>query len=325
MFTIFTQMTERWLLPTLPDSIPASTLARADELERSSAFLAGLVAPETAACLSEHIKITNAHYSSGVDGEPSEPEVLNRAFILEHHQSAFGEIPELRRRIVAVLCQHYQLLHRPTHRDGIQAFARAITFEHFALLGLQPHLWSLSRGLVRRLNEYQSATGMNDLMKTDGLEGAQKRIGGGQLAFIDFMLDVCNEEADYMTNALSRHQLRESVTHAYRVNWRLSEAGVSPKTMPALLALLIQGSLPRIEFVTFTGLPPEAASEQLNRLLILGIHADYHHNGGSQPGIGNELTQPFYLADFGLRPHRRLRLRGIGSSHYEGMHSALPM
>jgi NDP-sugar pyrophosphorylase family protein len=41
--------------------------------------------------------------------------------------------------------------------------------------------------------------------------------------------------------------------------------------MPALLALLIQGSLPRIEFVTFTGLPREAASDQLNRLLNLGI------------------------------------------------------
>ena len=72
---------------------------------------AGMVAPETAACLSELIKITNAHYSSQFDGEPSEPEALVRASIFEHHQRAFGEIPELRRRIVAVLCQHYKLLH----------------------------------------------------------------------------------------------------------------------------------------------------------------------------------------------------------------------
>jgi len=41
--------------------------------------------------------------------------------------------------------------------------------------------------------------------------------------------------------------------------------------MPALLALLIQGSLPRTELVTFTGLPREAASDQLNRLLNPGI------------------------------------------------------
>jgi hypothetical protein len=271
LITDTTQMTEHWLQPTLPDSIPTSTLATADALVRKTAFLAGLVAPETASCLSELFEVTNAHYSSVIDGNPSEPEVLERAFILEQHQSAFGDISEHRRRIVAVLCQHYQLLHRRTLRNGIGAFVRALTFEHFTLLGLHPHLWSLSRGLGRRLDEYQSATAMDEPMGKDELEGGQKRTGGGQLAFIDFMLDVCHEEVDYMTSALNRHQLRESVTHAYNTNSRLTEAGVSPETMPALLGLLIQGALPRAEFVSFTGLPPEIASDQLSRLINLGV------------------------------------------------------
>lgn len=264
-------MIEHWLHPIIPTSIPTSTLARADELVRKTAFLAGMVAPETAACLSELLKATNAHYSSVIDGNPSEPESLEREFVLEHHQRALGDIPELRRRIVTVLCQHHQVLHGRTHRAGLGAFARALTFEHFALLGLHPHLWSLSRGLSRRLDEYQPATAMNEPMGKDGLEGAQKRTDGEQLAFIDFMLDVCNEEVDYMTTALSRHQLRESVTHAYRKNSRLKEAGISPGTVPAFLALLIQGTLTRSEFEIFTGLPPEAASDQLSRLINLGV------------------------------------------------------
>jgi len=41
--------------------------------------------------------------------------------------------------------------------------------------------------------------------------------------------------------------------------------------MPALLALLIQGALPRSEFETFTGLPPEAADDQIIGLIKLGI------------------------------------------------------
>lgn len=264
-------MTEHWLHPIIPSSIPTSTLARADELVRKTAFLAGLIAPETAACLSERLKVSNAHYSSVIDGNGFEPVILEREYVLKHHQSAFGDTPELRRRIVAVLCLHYQHFQRRTSRNGIGAFARALTLKHFALIGLQPHLWSLSRGLGRRLEEYQSATGMNDPMQTDGLEGAQKLTGGGQPAFIDFMLDVCHEEVDYMTTSLSRHQLRKSVTHAYRTNSRLTEAGVSPDTMPALLALLIQGALPRRDFVTFTGLTPEAADDQINRLMNLGF------------------------------------------------------
>jgi hypothetical protein len=220
--------------------------------------------------LSELLKVTSIHYSSVLDGCSSEPAALERTLILDHHQNAFVRISEHRRRIVAVLSQHYQLLHRRTPSNG-GAFARALTFEYFALLELHPHLWSLSRGLGRRLGEYQSAAAMNEPMGKDGLEGGQKRTSGGQLAFIDFMLDVCHEEVDYMTTALSRRGLRESVTHAYRKNSRLKEAGISPGTMPAFLALLIQGTLTRSEFEIFTGLPPEAASDQLSRLINLGV------------------------------------------------------
>lgn len=301
LITDTTQMTEHWLQPTLPDAIPTSTLARADELVRKTAFLAGMVAPETASCLSDLLEVTNAHYSSVIDGAPSAPQALERAFILEHHQNAFGDIPEHRRRIVAVLCQHYQLLHRRTPRNGIGAFARALTFVHFTQLGLQPHLWSLSRGLGRRLDEYQSATAVNESMGKDGLEGAQKRTDGRQLTFIDFMLDVCHDEVNYMTTALSCHQLRESVTHAYRTNSRLTEAGVSPDTMPALLALLNQGSLPRAEFVTFTGLPCAAANDQLNRLLKLGIvvtpPSNFHRLEVGLPAwFAQDLLPDFHLA-----------------------------
>jgi len=294
-------MTEHWLHTIIPTSIPTSTLARADELVRKTAFLAGLVAPETAACLSEHLKITNAHYSSVIDGRPTEPEVLNRAFILEHHQSAFGDIPELRRRIVAVLCQHFQILYRPTHRDGIRAFARALTFEHFALLGLQPHLWSLSRGLNRRLDEYQSGTAVDESIGKDGFEGGQKRIGGGQLAFIDFMLDVCLEEVDYVTAALNRRELRESVSRAYKKNPLLKESGIRPETMPALLALLIQGALPRSEFTTFIGLQSEAASDQLSKLISIGIVVSPPSNlqrleVGLTAWFAQDLLPDFHLA-----------------------------
>ncbi|MGJ7515148.1 hypothetical protein ACSFE6_12530 [Pseudomonas baetica] len=251
--------------------------------------------------MSELLKVSNAHYSNVIDGIPSEPEMLERDFVLEHHQSAFGDIPEHRRRIVAVLCLHYHLLHRRTPRYGIGAFARALTFEHFALLGLHPHLWSLSRGLSPRLDEYQSATCMSDPMQIGGLERAQQLIGGGQFAFIDFVLDACHEEVDYVTTALNRRKLRESVTLAYKTNSRLKVSGIRPETMPALLALLIQGALPRSEFVTFTGLPSDAANDQLKLLIHLGIVVSPPSNP-QRLGVGlpawfaQELLPDFHLA-----------------------------
>jgi len=112
---------------------------------------------------------------------------------------------------------------------------------------------------------------MNDPTQTDGVEGAQQLTDREQLAFIDFMLNVCHEEVDYVTTALNRRMLRESVTRAYKTNSRLRGSGIRPETMPGLLALLIQGALPRSEFVTFTGLPSEAASDQLSKLISIGV------------------------------------------------------
>ncbi|EJN22646.1 hypothetical protein PMI36_03127 [Pseudomonas sp. GM79] len=74
-----------------------------------------------------------------------------------------------------------------------------------------------------------------------------------------------------MTSALSRPRLRESVIYAFSTTPRLTEAGLKFETAPAFLALLIQGALPRSEFVIFTGLQSEDASDQLNRLINLGV------------------------------------------------------
>ena len=85
------------------------------------------------------------------------------------------------------------------------------------------------------------------------------------------MLDVCHEEVDYMTATLNRRKLRESVTNAFNINSRLTEAGIRAEIAPAFLALLIQGALPRSEFKTFTGLQPEVASNQVDRLINIGL------------------------------------------------------
>ena len=255
-------------IPALPDSIPQSILASADSLVTKTAFLAGMVAPETAASLSRLLIDTDARFLRVIDGYHTEPEALKNALNSANQQSMLEKVPELRRRIVAALAHHYRLLQNPA---GNGVVARRNAHQHLAQLLLHPHLWSLSRGLARRQEEYHVALYTTDSTQDVQLAAGAQRSDKALLGFIEFMLDVCHEEVDYMTTALSRHQLRESVTHAYRTNSRLAETGVSPDTMPALLALLIQGSLPRIEFLTFTGLPREAASDQLNRLLNHGI------------------------------------------------------
>ncbi|WP_447903414.1 hypothetical protein [Pseudomonas serbica] len=257
--------------PALPDSIPQPILASADSLVTKTAFLAGLIAPETAACLSRQLKVSDAEYSRIIDGHNTVPEVLEDATNLASRQSSLGEITELRRRLITALAQHYHLIQNQPLSDGNGAMARLVVHMHFAQIGLHPHLWSLPRGVARRREEYHAALGL-----TGGTQGRQpsggfQRTGTALLSFIAFMLDVCHEEVDYMTAALNRRKLRESITNAFNTNSRLTEAGIRGEIAPAFLALLIQGALPRSEFNTFTGLQSEAASNQVGRLINIDL------------------------------------------------------
>jgi Fic family protein len=173
--------------------------------------------------------------------------------------------------------------------------ARLVVHMHFAQIGLHPHLWSLPRGIARRREEYYAALGITGGTQDTQLSGGFQRTDKASLTFIELMLDVCHEEVDYMTAALNRRKLRESVTRAYRANSLLSEAGVRPETMPALLALLIQGALPRTDFETFTGLPSEIASDQLSRLINLGVVVSPPSNRhGLEIGLPVWFTQEIF-------------------------------
>jgi hypothetical protein len=240
-------------------------------LVTKTAFLAGLLAPETAACLSRQLKVSDAVYSRIIDGHNTDLEVLEDANNLASTQSTLGEITELRRRLIAALAHHYHLVQTQPLSDGNRAMARLIVHIHFAQIGLHPQLWSLSRGIARRQEEYHAALGITGGTQERQLAGGFQRTDKASLAFIAFMLDLCHEEVDYMTAALNRRKLRVSVTNAFNTNSRLTEAGIRAEIAPAFLALLIQGALPRSEFNTFTGLQPEAASNQVGRLINIGL------------------------------------------------------
>lgn len=86
-------------------------------------------------------------------------------------------------------------------------------------------------------------------------------------AFIEFMLDACHDKVDYMTTAPDN----ERVIRAFHYNEKILQTGVKPECATPVIAFLLQGSLPRNEFKTFTGLRPRTASAKLGKLVGRGI------------------------------------------------------
>jgi Fic family protein len=191
--------------------------------------------------------------------------------MLDHLQWGFGNIQDPRRRIIAVLANHHRLAFVHPFLDGNGRVLRMITHLQMVQLGLQPHLWSLSRGLAHRRQDYYSALSKADRPREGDFDGRGQLSQKHYFGFIEFMLDVCHDQVDYMTAAFNHEKLRERVIRAYKTNERLWDAGVRPESAPAVIALLLQGSLPRAEFKVFTGLPHRGAIDELTSLIKLGV------------------------------------------------------
>lgn len=356
-----------WLDPVLPESLPDSILEKADSLPAKAAFLAGRLAPETAARLARLLRITNTYYSNLIEGQYTEPAAMQQAqnapkrerkllkdlavkhmevqvvferalslypvefrdtfspallskvhqrlfsgvdeeslrlsdsrllipgvfrggpddevivgnhvapaasavaSMLAHLQNGFGSNRDPRRRLIAALAYHHRLAWTHPFLDGNGRVTRMITHLQLTRLGLQPELWSLSRGLARRHEDYYRVLACADRAREGDLDGRGQMSQKHYFGFIEFMLDVCHDQIDYMTAALGRDTLRERVIRAFRTNETLLKAGIREQSGPAVLALICQGTLARNEFKTFTGLTPRAATDELGRLISAGI------------------------------------------------------
>lgn len=356
-----------WLDPVLPELLPQSIIDKADALPVKVGFLAGRLAPETAARLSNLLLITNAYYSNLIEGQYCEPASMQKAqstarkerqllrdltvqhmdtqrlferamrwrrpeframfspqlicsvherlfsgtgetsrrmsdgrflvpgqlrsgpddevvvrnhvapaaaaarSMLEHLQTFFGSSLDPRRRLIAALANHHRLAWVHPFLDGNGRVARMMTHLQLAQLGLQPYLWSLSRGLARRHDDYYRVLSMADRPREGDYDGRGQMSQKYYFAFIEFMLDVCLDQVDYMTEALNREKLRERVIRSFKTNERLLAIGARAESAPVVLALLTQGFLPRSEFKAFTGLSSRASIDELSRLVGAGI------------------------------------------------------
>lgn len=387
--TLITSKT--WLDPVLPEQLPSSIIEKADSLPAKVAFLAGRVAPETAARLGKLLLITNTYYSNLIEGQYTEPAAIQKAqnapkrerqllkdlavkhmevqrvferalrlkapefhamfspelisavhfrlfdgtdensrrlsdgrvlvpgklrsqpadevvagnhaapaaaavqAMLEHLQRFYGASQDPRRRLIATLANHHRLAWVHPFLDGNGRVARMITHLQLVQLGLQPHLWSLSRGLARRHEDYYRTLAMADRPREGDYDGRGQMSQKHYFAFIEFMLDVCHDQVNYMTEALNRDKLRERVIRAFKTNEKLLDVGIRQESAPAVLALLLQGSLPRSEFKTFTGLSSRPAIDELSRLIKAGIVVSRTPKSRTvEPGLPSWFAQDIF-------------------------------
>lgn len=215
--------------------------------------------------------------------------------MLRHLRYGFGRIHDPRRRLIGALAYHHRLAFVHPFLDGNGRTTRLMTHLHLVALGLRPTLWSLSRGLARQHQDYYRMLALADRPREGDLDGRGKLSRKHYFAFIEFMLDVCHDQIDYMTQAVDPAALRERVVRAFRYNAQLRAAGAREESAAAMHALLVQGEMPRSDFKTFTGLTPRPAIDELSRLIRLGVVLSPTPKSRSvQPGLPTWFAQEIF-------------------------------
>jgi Fic family protein len=191
--------------------------------------------------------------------------------MLELLQQQLGSYSDPRTRLIAALAYHHRLAWVHPFMDGNGRLVRLITHLQLVYLDLQPSLWSLSRGLARRQTEYYTMMANAARPREGDLDGRGQLSFKHYLGFIRFMLDVCIDQIDYMTEAVDPANMRVRVERLFKNHERIIAGKVRPGSAPAVHALLSMGKMPRATFKTFLGLSERLAIEELKRLIELGI------------------------------------------------------
>jgi Fic family protein len=193
---------------------------------------------------------------------PAPPDVP--AF-LSRYDAVYGTHVRPEQRMIALACAHHRLAWVHPFEDGNGRAGRLVT--HAALFPTTGGLWSLSRGLARRRDEYYERLAGADAPRRGDLDGRGNLSLGGLVKWCRFFLDVCLDQVRFMTSLLDLDGIKERLRALVLIKGGKLKVEVA---LP-LHHLFTAGPVTRGEFKQLTGLGERTAQMQLALLLKSGL------------------------------------------------------
>ena len=162
---------------------------------------------------------------------PPEPDALH-AFLTRFAQAYDPRGMSRTQQIIAVAAAHHRLLWIHPFLDGNGRVARLMSHAWFVRLGVGDSLWSVARGLARRVDRYKALLMEADSPRRNDYDGRGTLSLEALVRFADFFLESCIDQVVFMDGLL------EPATIATRLQGfvaREAEAGTLPRRSFTLL------------------------------------------------------------------------------------------
>lgn len=204
-------------------------------------------------------------------GQHEAPDAVNLGAFLRRFADFYKTVRSGELAVVALAAAHHRLAWIHPFPDGNGRVARLHSHLLLSRMGLTNGIWSPLRGLARTQTQYYRHLAEADMPRHGDLDGRGNLSEKKLIAFIDYFLDVCIDQARFMTKMLNMHTMRERIRACLAFESATPGSGVRMDAELPLHTLFIQGAMERGEFKQTTGLPPRSAERLLVALFKRGL------------------------------------------------------
>ena len=175
--------------------------------------------------------------------------------------------------IVAVAAAHHRLTWVHPFIDGNGRVARLHSQVLLQGLGLTNGVWSPLRGLARSQPRYYELLANADLPRRNDLDGRGHLSEEGLIAFCDYFLDICIDQAAFMSQLLDLQSMKGRIAACLAFESHREGSGVRMEALTPMHYLFLGGPMDRGAFKAMTGLAPRSADRVLQALLARDLLA----------------------------------------------------
>jgi len=173
--------------------------------------------------------------------------------------------------IVAVAAAHHRLTWVHPFIDGNGRVARLHSQVLLQGLGLTNGVWSPLRGLARSLPRYYELLANAALPRRNDLDGRGNLSEEGLIAFCDYFLDICIDQAGFMAQLLDMQSMKDRIAACLAFETHREASAIRMEALTPMHYLFLGGPMDRGAFKAMIGLAPRSADRVLQALLARGL------------------------------------------------------
>jgi len=173
---------------------------------------------------------------------------------------------------VALAAAHHRLAWTHPFLDGNGRVTRLHTHLLLQAGGLTGGLWSPLRGFARTEARYKALLQAADEHRHGDLDGRGNLTQAGLVQWIEYTLDICIDQVEFMTRQLEVQGMQDRIRAALSYEASAVKSGVREEALlPLHYLFATQGELGRASFKAMTGLGERVATSTLSALLNRGF------------------------------------------------------